>query len=74
MTTAIEYAEQMAKEGIISGANVLQAERFLLRNFHELRTIDALKWTISELEALNEAHGQDERIEVQLQEAKKCLR
>lgn len=35
---------------------------------------EALQWTISELEVLNEEHGQDERINVQLNAARECLR
>jgi hypothetical protein len=87
MKTAREYAHQMANEGIISFANIDETERFFFRYMEGFRIQlindihknkkemeEALKWTISELEALNEAHGQDEGINVQLQEAKKCLR
>lgn len=87
MRTARDFAVLMYASGIISEENIDNAERYFLdymegfriqliedihKNKKEMEA--AFKWTISELEALNEAHGQNERINVQLQAAKECLK
>jgi hypothetical protein len=87
MKKARDFAVLMYSRGIISETDIDNAEQYFLDYMEEFRVQliqdihknkkdmeEALRWTISELDALNEAHGQDERINVQLQEAKKCLR